>query len=103
MESNEPDPATRPEQLQPGFGEGAEQEQRTPEERHVGDFAEGVEAHTPEEERVGRFSEGSEETPETPEKNLEGSFAEGTEADASDRYAEASEQASIREATDLDN
>jgi rubrerythrin len=103
MESERPDHAARPEQVQTGFGEGAEQEPRTPEEQHVGDFAEGIEAHTPEEERVGRFSEGIEETPETPEKNLEGSFAEGVEADPSDRYAEAGEQAAVREATDPDN
>jgi hypothetical protein len=103
VESREPDHAAAPEQKDAGFAEGVEREPRTPEERHVGDFAEGAEAHTPGEERVGRFSEGIEMTPETPEKNLEGSFAEGVEADPSDRYEEADEQAAVREATDLED
>jgi hypothetical protein len=103
MESQQPDHAAQPEQEQTGFAEGIEQEPRTPEERHIGDFAEGEEGDFAADDRVGRFSEGIEETPETPEKNLEGSFAEGVEADPSDRYAEASEQASLREATDLDD
>jgi hypothetical protein len=102
MEREEPDHAAAPEQTKGGFAEGIEREQRTPEERHVGDFAEGVEEHTPAEERVGRFSEGIEATPETTEKNLEGSFAEGIEADPSDRYEDASEEAAAREASDLD-
>ena len=103
MESERPDHAAQPEQTQEGFAEGIEQEPRTPEERHIGDFAEGEEGDYAADDRVGRFSEGIEETPETTEKNLEGSFAEGVEADPSDRYEEASEQASLREATDLDH
>lgn len=102
MEREESDSAARPEQTEGGFGEGVEREERTPEEEHVGDFAEGVETHTPAEERVGRFSEGSEETPETPEKNLQGSFAEGIESDPSDRYEDAAEEAESREVADLD-
>jgi hypothetical protein len=102
MESQQPDHAAQPEQEQTGFAEGIEQEPRTPQERHIGDFAEGEEGDFAADERVGRFSEGIEETPETPEKNLEGSFAEGVEADPSDRYAEASEEAALREATDPD-
>jgi hypothetical protein len=103
MESQQPDHAAQPEQQDAGYAEGVEQTPGTPQERHIGDFAEGVEADIPQDERVGRFSEGVEETPETPEKNLEGNFAEGVEADPSDRYAEASEQAAVREATDPDN
>jgi hypothetical protein len=100
--SQEPDHAARPEQQDAGFAEGVEQEPRTPEERHVGDFAEGEEGPFEADQRIGRFSEGIEETPETPEKNLEGSFAEGVEADPSDRYADAGEEAALREATDRD-
>jgi hypothetical protein len=100
--SQEPDHAARPEQQNAGFAEGVEQEPRSPEERHVGDFAEGEEGPFEGDQRTGRFSEGIEATPETPEKNLEGSFAEGVEADTSDRYAEASEEAAIREATEGD-
>jgi hypothetical protein len=101
--SEEPDHAAQPEQQDAGFAEGVEAEPRTPEERHVGDFAEGEEGPYAGDERTGRFSEGIEMTPETPEKNLEGNFAEGVETDPSDRYAEAAEEAAVREATDPDN
>ena len=103
MESHEPDHAAQPEQTDTGFAEGVEAEPRTPAEEHVGDFAEGIEADLPGDERTGRFSEGVEMTPETPDKNLEGNFAEGVETDPSDRYAEAAEEAAVREATDRDN
>jgi hypothetical protein len=122
MEREEPDHAAAPEQTETGFAEGVERERRTPEgehvgsfaegveresatteEEHVGDFAEGAEAHTPAEERTGRFSEGVETTPETPEKNLEGSFAEGVETHPEDRYEQAAEQATVREASDPDS
>jgi hypothetical protein len=102
MESQGPEHPAEAEQRDTGFGEGLEQEPRTPEERHVGDFAEGEEGEFATDERVGRFSEGVEETPETPEKNLEGTFAEGVEADPADRYADAAEEASLRDATDQD-
>jgi hypothetical protein len=102
MESQGPGHPAQPDQKDTGFGEGLEAEPRTPEERHVGDFAEGEEADLPADERVGRFSEGGEETPETPEKNLEGTFAEGVEGDPSDRYADAAEEATLREGTDQD-
>jgi hypothetical protein len=101
--SQEPDHAAQPEQRETGFAEGVEAEPRTPAEEHVGDFAEGIEADLPGDERIGRFSEGAETTPETPEKNLEGNFAEGIETDPSDRYAEAAEEAAEREATDPDH
>ena len=84
LEGNQPDHAAQPEQTEEGF-------------------AEGVEADLPGDERTGRFSEGVEMTPETPDKNLEGNFAEGVETDPSDRYAEAAEEAAVREATDRDN
>jgi hypothetical protein len=96
-----PDHAAAPEQKEGGFAEGVEREPRTPAEEKVGDFAEGVEEHLPGEERRGRFSEGAETTPETPEKNLEGNFAEGVEAFPGDRYEEATEEATVREATDV--
>jgi hypothetical protein len=102
MKSERPDHAARPEQTEEGFAEGQERAPRTPEEEHVGDFAEGEKAPIAGDERTGRFSEGVEQEPETPEKNLEGSFAEGVEADPSDRYAEAGEETAIREGTDPD-
>jgi hypothetical protein len=97
-----PDHSAGPEQEEAGFAQGQEDAVRTPAEEEVGEFSEGQEQlpGDPGEERTGRFSDGEEAVPETVEKNLEGSFASGQETHPEDRYEEAEQNATVREAAE---
>jgi hypothetical protein len=69
-----------PEQTEHGFDEGLGRRPRTPDQRRVGRFSDGIEARTQEELRRRRFSEGVERFPESPENAAERRFSEGYKA-----------------------
>lgn len=78
MDPRQDHPAA-PDQPDHGFEEGFLHRPRTPEERRIGRFSDGIETR-PADDRRGRFSDGIEKLPDTPEKAAEHRFSHGIEA-----------------------
>jgi len=71
-------PAT-PEQTEHGFDEGLGRRPRSPAERRVGSFGDGLVEESPDERPRRRFSEGVEREAADGEKGVERRFSEGLE------------------------
>jgi hypothetical protein len=68
-----------PEQLDHGFDEGFGARERTPSQRRVGRFSDGIEHDPDATGRRGRFSQGAEDAPDDPRNAVERRFSEGIE------------------------
>jgi len=78
MEREREHPAA-PEQVEHGFDEGIGRRPRSPEQRRIGRFSDGIERDPDDPKHRGRFSDGIEAWPDDPANAVERRFSEGLE------------------------